>query len=50
MREIRVHLSLGFEGAEVHDVIEVEEDATEEEIRAEVREWAFEYIQIWYDK
>lgn len=45
-KTIYVSLSIGCPGANRHDEIEVEADATEEEIEQTVHEWASNYIDI----
>lgn len=40
--QIKVTLSNGLAGCTVKDVIEIEDGATDEQIEAEVREWALE--------
>lgn len=46
MREIKVYLSIGYPGAAREDVLEFEDDATEEEIDGIVQEWANDFISI----
>jgi hypothetical protein len=51
MREIEVSLSIGFPTATHKDKIEVEDDATNEEISQAAEEWAWGYIDIgWSEK
>jgi hypothetical protein len=45
MREIKCNLSIGYPTAEHNDVIEVEDDATNEDIEREVEDWAHNYIE-----
>jgi hypothetical protein len=47
MRRIYVSLSIGYPSAKHEDVLEVEDDATDESIDEEVRDWAHNYIE-WY--
>jgi hypothetical protein len=47
MREIKWTLDTGFAGANHEGVIEVEDNATEEEIDEEVKEVALEHVE-WY--
>lgn len=49
MRQIAVHLSIGYSGANHEDVLEVEDDATDEEIEQEVQAWASNYIEMWWE-
>jgi hypothetical protein len=46
MRVIKVKLSIGYPTATHSDTIEVEDDATEEEIDDAAQEWAQNYIDI----
>ncbi len=46
MKTIHVHLSIGFPTASREDELEVEDDATEDEIEEVVREWANNYIEF----
>ena len=48
--KINVGLSIGYSGADHTDELEVDDDATEEEIEQEVQSWANNYIEIWWDK
>ena len=50
MRKMKVFLSIGFPGARHEDVLEVEDDATEYDIMAEVREWASNYLDMGYEE
>ena len=45
MKKIYVHLSIGFPTACHDDELEIEDDATEEEISEMVAEWAGNYIE-----
>ncbi len=45
MRTIYVHLSIGYPTAVRDDEIEVEDDATDEQIDQDVQEWAGNYIE-----
>lgn len=47
--KIKVGLSIGFV-ADRDDEIEVEDDLTDEEIEIEVRDWANNYIETWWEK
>ena len=47
---VNVHLSIGFAGAEHRDTLEFDDDATDENIEAEVQEWANNYIETWWEK
>jgi hypothetical protein len=46
VRRIKVSLSIGFANATHRDVIEVEDDATEEDIDETIQQWASNYISI----
>jgi hypothetical protein len=51
MRKIAVSLSIGFPTATQKDEIEVEDDATAEEVSQAAEEWAWGYIDIgWSEK
>lgn len=43
--KIEVTLSNGLSGCTIHDEIEVEDTSTDDEIEAEVREWALERVE-----
>jgi hypothetical protein len=45
MKTIYLHLSIGFPTATRDDELEIEDDATEEEIEETVRDWANNYIE-----
>jgi NAD-specific glutamate dehydrogenase len=45
MRTLHVRLTIGYPTANRHDTIEVDDNATEEQIEEMVREWAHEYIE-----
>ena len=49
MKTVYVTLSIGLSNAERADEIEVEDDATEEQIEEAAREWAHNYIEIGWD-
>ena len=49
-RKVKVFLTTGFAGAKHEDVLEVEDDATEEEIMRYVQEWASNYIDMGYEE
>lgn len=51
MRRIKVNLSIGYCAANRTGVIEVEDDATEEEIWELTEEWAQQFIEMsWKDE
>jgi hypothetical protein len=45
MRKIPVFVSTYLCNSRISDTIEVEDDATEEEIDAQIKEWMFEQIE-----
>ncbi len=45
MRTLKIYLTIGFPGAMHRDEIEVEDDATEEQIEEEVRDWAMNHVE-----
>lgn len=45
MKEIKVYLTIGYPTAMHRDMIEVEDDADEEEIDEAIREWAMNYVE-----
>lgn len=47
MKHIKVGVSMHLQGCKIEDVIEVEDDATQDDIDAEVREWALQYVEWW---
>lgn len=48
--KIKVHLSIGFPTATHTDILEMDDDYTEEDIHREVEEWANNYIEISWDE
>lgn len=49
MKKLKVGLSIGFVGADHHDEIEVEDDATPEDMQQALADWAGNYIDYWYE-
>lgn len=45
MKEIKAYLTIGYPAAQRRELIEMEDDATGEEIDEAVKEWAWEYIE-----
>lgn len=45
MKRVKVWINTGFAGAKHQDVFEFEDDATEEEIEADVLDWVFNKIE-----
>lgn len=50
MRKIKAHCGIGYAGAEHEEEFEFEDDATEDEILEEVKDWAEQYLEIWWDE
>jgi len=48
--KIKVHLSIGYPGACHDDELEVPDDSTEDDLENETRDWAFNYIEYYYEK
>lgn len=48
--KLRVCVSMGLQGCEIEDEIEVSDDATEGEIEDEVSEWAHQHVEWWYER
>lgn len=48
MRTIEVNLSIGYPTANRQDTLEVDDDATEEQVEEIVREWANNYIEYYW--
>ncbi len=46
MKKIKVYLTIGLATCRHDDVIEVEDDATQEDIDQAVHEWAHNYIDF----
>lgn len=44
MAKYRFTLSIGFVGAQREEIVDIDDDATEEEVTAEWTEWAWNYI------
>jgi hypothetical protein len=47
MKTIKVGCAMSLQGARIEDEIQVEDDATEEEIAEQVREWALQHFDWW---
>lgn len=50
MIRIKVGVSIGLQGCKIEDEIEVEDEASVEEVEEVVREWALGHVDWWYDK
>ena len=50
MRKIKAHCGIGYVGAEHEEEFEFEDDATEDEISEAVKEWAEQYLEIWWNE
>lgn len=50
MRHINVYVSMGLSGCRIEEDIEVEDDATEEEIESQVSEWALDKVEWWHEE
>lgn len=50
MRKIKAHCGIGYAGAEHEEEFEFEDDATEDEILEEVKDWAEQYLEFWWDE
>lgn len=48
--KVKYHLTIGFPGADHTEVHEVPDDWTEEQIDADMKEWAFNYIEYSFHK
>jgi hypothetical protein len=48
--KVNLHLSIGFVGAEHRDTLELDDDATDEDIESEVECWANNYVETWWEK
>ena len=50
MRKIKVACSMGLQGCSREGEIEVEDEATPEEVEGAVREWALEHFEWWSEE
>ena len=51
MKRIKVVLNTGFAGVQHEDILEFKDDATDEEIEEEVKEWAWNCLDLcWYEE
>lgn len=50
MRKIKAHCGIGYAEAEHEEEFEFEDDATEDEILEEVKDWAEQYLEFWWDE
>lgn len=48
MRKIEVTLTIGFPGAQRRGTLEVEDDATDDDIEVLVEEWADQYVEFYW--
>jgi hypothetical protein len=44
--KIVVHLGVGISGGDRRDVLEMDDTATEQEIEAEVKDWAWNFLDL----
>lgn len=49
MKQVKVGCSMGLSGCRKEDVLELEDDATDDEIEQAAREWAFGNFEWWYE-
>ena len=49
MKRIAVGISMGLQGCKIEAEIQVEDNASPEEIEDEVREWALQHVEWWFD-
>ena len=47
-KKIKLYVSTGMVGSEIEEVIEIEDDATEEEIKEMAKDWLFNTIDWGY--
>ena len=47
MRKIKVGCAMDLQGARIEDEIEVEDNATAEDIDGQGREWALQHFEWW---
>lgn len=50
MRTLKGIVRTDNQGSDCEFEFEVEDDATEQEIREELREWALEHVDWWYEE
>jgi len=50
MRRIKVGCCMGLQGCQSDDVIEVEDESTHSDIEQEVRQWALEHFDWWWEE
>jgi hypothetical protein len=48
--QVRVHLSIGFPTAEHEYVLEVDDEASDEELQQACEEWANDHIEYYWEK
>ncbi len=46
---LKVGCSMGLQGCQIEDEIEIEDGTTEEEVEAAAREWALERFEWWVE-
>ena len=45
MKKVKAWLSIGYAGASREEIFEFDDDASEEEMEADIKDWAFNYIE-----
>lgn len=50
MRKIKFHLNTGYAGCLHEDILEFEDDITEEQIEYELEQWANDQIDAWWEE
>lgn len=50
MKRLKVGVSMGLQGCKFNAEIEVKDDASEEDIEDQVREWALGHVDWWYEE
>lgn len=49
MAKYNVGVNMGINGCR-EGVLDIEDDATEEEVRAQIREWVLDHVEFWSSK
>lgn len=50
MAKYNVGVSMGIKSCRIEDVLDIEDDATEDEVERQIREWAMGHIEFWGTK
>ena len=50
MRKIKAYCGIGYFGAEHNDIMEIDEETTEDEIADKVWDWGQQFLETWWEE